>query len=109
MPLVTRRRVAAILAGLLVGAGLAACTGDPPAVAPTASAAPRPPSAAETLTLALALVKGMNCDLTVTQPGQDSVATGSVNYGTQSAMIISKSRAGYVGRNSAYPAALAEK
>jgi hypothetical protein len=36
----------------------------------------------------------MNCDLTVTQPGQDSVATGSVNYGTQSAMITSKSRAG---------------
>jgi len=94
MPLVTRRRVAAILAGLLVGAGLAACTGDPPPVTPAASAAPRPPSAAETLTLALALVKGMNCDLTVTQPGQDSVATGSVNYGTQSAMITSKSRAG---------------
>jgi len=94
MPLVTRRRVAAILAALLVGAGLAACTDGPPPVTPTASAGPRPPSATETLTLALSLVKGMNCDLTVTQPGQDSIATGSVNYGTQSAMITSKSRAG---------------
>jgi hypothetical protein len=94
MPLVTRRRVAAILAAPLVAAGLVACTGSPPPVTPTASAGPRQPSAAETLTLALALVKGMNCDLTVTQPGQDSVATGSVNYGTQSATITSKSRAG---------------
>jgi hypothetical protein len=94
MPLVTRRRAAAILAALLVGAGLAACTGGPPPVTPTASAGPRQPSAEETLTLALALVKGMNCDLTVTQPGQDSVATGSVNYDTQSATITSKTRAG---------------
>jgi hypothetical protein len=94
MPLVTRRRAAAILAALLVGAGLVACTGDAPPVTPTASAGPRQPSAEETLTFALALVKGMNCDLTVTQPGHDSVATGSVNYGTQSATITSRTRAG---------------
>jgi len=91
---VTRRRVVAILAALLVGAGLAGCTGSPPPVTPTASAGPHLPSAADALTLALALVKGMSCDLTVTQPGQDSIATGSVSYGTQSAMITSKSRAG---------------
>ena len=95
MPLVTRRRIAAILAALLVGAGSAACTGaPPPVVTASPTAAPRPPSPAERLTLALALAKGMNCDLTVTQPGQDSVATGSVNYATQSATVSSKSRAG---------------
>ena len=87
MPLVTRRRIAAILAALLVGAGSAACTGAPPVVTASPTAAPRPPSPAERLTLALALAKGMNCDLTVTQPGQDSVATGSVNYATQSATV----------------------
>jgi hypothetical protein len=94
MPLVTRRRVGAALAVLATLVGLPACTGSPPTVTPTASPTPRGPSPAETLTKALASVKGMDCDLTVTQPGQDSVATGSVNYATESAMITAKSRAG---------------
>jgi len=94
MPLATRRRVGAALAVLTALVGLSACTGAPPAVAPTPTATtPSGPTPAETLTRALAQVKGMNCDLTVTQPGQDSVATGSVDYDTLSATVTSKSRA----------------
>ena len=79
----------------VIGLGLSACSGPPPAPAATATVAPsRTPSPGEALTLALALVKGLNCDVTVTQPGQDSVANGSVNYGTQSATVTSKSRSG---------------
>jgi hypothetical protein len=96
MSVVTRRSLGAALAALTALVGLAACTGSPPAATPTPTPTPSPsgPSAAETLTLALAHVKGMNCDVTVSQPGQDSVATGSVNYDTQSATVTSKSRAG---------------
>src|SRR5262245_48331392 len=94
MPLVTRRRAGAILAALLVAVGSAACTGGPTDVTPTSSGAARVPSPAETLTQALALVKGMYSDLTVTQPGQDSTATGPVNYGAQSETITTQSRAG---------------
>jgi hypothetical protein len=95
VPLV-KRRLAAAAAALVVLAGVSACT-DSPGAGPTpspAAARTLTPSAAETLTLALALGKGLDCDITVTQPGQDSIATGSVNYGTQSATITSKARSG---------------
>jgi hypothetical protein len=91
-----KRRRAAAVAVLAVLIGASACSGsDQAGPGPAATAArPRLPSAAETLTLALALNKGMNCDMTVTQPGRDSIATGSVNYATQSATITSKARSG---------------
>jgi hypothetical protein len=84
---------AAVLAVL---AGVSACTDSPGAgpTTPPSGAGTRVPPPAETLTLALALNKGLNCDITVTQPGQDSIATGSVNYATQSAAITSKARSG---------------
>src|SRR5262245_31369259 len=75
---------------------MSACTGatESPAPAPALSATTQTPSPSETLTMALASVKGLNCDLTVTQPGQDAMATGSVNYGTESATVTSKAPAG---------------
>jgi hypothetical protein len=58
------------------------------------SAPPRTPSAGEALTLALAFVKGLDCDIAVTHPPQDAVANGSVRYSTQSATVTSKIRSG---------------